>query len=312
MVMPDTSEVQSLNKQSGRMQQWALAALLLGAVGIAFAPIFVRVSEAGPTATAFWRIAIAWPMLYLWMHVEDRRQPAAATTARRAKLTLADYRRLSVAGLFFGGDLAIWHLSIHYTSITNSTLLANFAPIFVTLFAWLIWKQRFSRKFVAGLAIAIAGAILLMGDSFQLQGDHLIGDGLGLITAVFYAGYMLSIGKLRQRYTTATIMTWSGVVTCLILAPIALLSGEQLLPDTPYGWAILAGLALISHAGGQSLITFAMARLSPAFSSISLLLQPAIAAFLAWLLLGEALGVLQSIGAGIVLVGILLARSGSR
>ena len=293
------------------MQQLALAALLLGAVGIAFAPIFVRLSQTGSTATAFWRVAIALPLLWLWMRIEDSRRPVDPTRVNQ-HLTLADYGRLSVAGLFFGGDLAVWHLSIMYTSVTNSTLLANFAPIFVTLFSWLFWKQRFSRKFLTGLGLAIGGAVLLMGDSLHLHQENLFGDALGLLTAVFYAGYMLAIGQLRQRYSTATIMTWSGVVTCLILAPIALLSGEKLVPDSAYGWAVLAGLAVISHAGGQSLITFAMARLSPAFSSVSLLLQPAVAAFLAWALLSEALGVMQAVGAGIVLFGILLARSGSR
>jgi drug/metabolite transporter (DMT)-like permease len=142
--------------------------------------------------------------------------------------------------------------------------------------------------------------------------EHLGGDALGLTTAMFYAGYILMVGRLRAEFSTATIMTWTGLVTGLALLPIALLSGEDVIPATAHGWVVLAALGVVSHAGGQSLIAFALAHLPPAFSSVSLLLQPAAAAILAWALLGEPLGPLQAAGAAIVLAGIFLARRGSR
>lgn len=290
-----------------RAQRIALIALLTGALGIAFAPIFVRLSELGPVATAFWRLGFAVPALWVWMALE----PKGAGRARRPS-SLSDYGRLTAAGLFFAGDLAVWHWSIKYTSVANSTLLANFAPIFVTLVSWLVFKERFTRTFVLGLALALGGAVVLMGRSLQLSPDHLFGDALGLLTAVFYGGYILSVGRLRAEFSTATIMTWSGVVTGAALLPLALLSGESLIARTATGWAVLLGLALVSHAGGQSLIAYALAHLPAAFSSVSLLLQPAAAAVLAWVLLGEPLGALQAVGAAIVLTGILLARRGSR
>jgi drug/metabolite transporter (DMT)-like permease len=290
-----------------RSQRLAVAALLAGALGIAFAPIFVRVSELGPSATAFWRLAFALPALFLWAHFGDRE-----VRSRRAASGLRDFARLSVPGLFFAGDLAVWHWSIHHTSVANSTLLANFAPIFVTLASWLLWGQRFSATFLAGLGLALAGAVVLMGRSLTLGADTLLGDGLGLVTAAFYAGYILSVGKLRAEFPTATLMAWSGVVTALALLPVALLSGEGLLAGTARGWAVLLGLALLSHAGGQSLIAYALAHLPAAFSSVSLLLQPAAAAVLAWALLDEALVPLQGLGGLVVLAGIYLARRGSR
>jgi drug/metabolite transporter (DMT)-like permease len=75
---------------------------------------------------------------------------------------------------------------------------------------------------------------------------------------------------------------------------------------------VLVGLALISQVGGQGLITYALAHLPAAFSSVGLLLQPAIAALLAWVILSEPLGVWQALGGVIVLVGIAVARRGSR
>lgn len=290
-----------------RTARIALIALLAGALGIAFSPIFVRVSELGPTATAFWRVAFAVPALAVWMRLEPDDGPRA-----RRPSTPFDYLRLIAVGLFFAGDLACWHWSIKYTSIANATLLANFAPIFVAPLSWLLFKERFTRTFVLGLALAIAGAIVLMGQSLRLSMDALFGDALGLVTAMFYAGYILTVGRLRTEFSTATIMTWSGAVTALALLPLAILSGESLVAGTAAGWAILLGLALFSHAGGQSLIAYALAHLPASFSSVSLLLQPAAAAVLAWALLGEPLGPWQAAGAGVVLLGILLARRGSR
>jgi drug/metabolite transporter (DMT)-like permease len=290
-----------------RIARIALAALLCGAVGIAFAPIFVRLSELGPTATAFHRLALALPALWLWRHVESR---GARPTARPA--SRSDYLGLVVAGLLFAGDLAFWHWSIRFTTVANATLLANFAPVFVTLTAFALFGERFSRTFLVGMALALVGACVLMGRSFTLSLTHLLGDALGIVTAVFYAGYIVAVGRLRARFSTATIMAWSGLVTCAALLPVALLSGESLIATTAFGWAMLLGLALVSHAGGQSLIAYALAHLPAAFSSVSLLLQPAVAALLAWIILGEALGPWQALGALIILVGIYLARRGSR
>ncbi len=285
----------------------ALSALLAGAVGIAFAPIFVRLSELGPSATAFWRLALALPPLWLWVTVERGR-----TVAPRQPSCMSDYRRMVAAGLFFAADLAVWHWSITFTSVANATLLANATPIFVTLAAWLWYGQQFTPTFIFGMGTAMAGATILAGASFRMSVQHLLGDALGLLTAVFYAGYILAVKELRDEFSAATIMTWSGVASALTLLPVTLLSGEGLIATTIGGWAVLVGLALISHVGGQGLIASALAPLPAAFSSVGLLLQPAVAALLAWIILGEPIGPWQALGGVIVLAGIVLARQGSR
>ena len=242
----------------------ALTALLCGAVGIAFAPIFVRLSELAPTATAFHRLFLALPVLWLWKHIETRRaaiSPGPSGSAPGARRLPPPARRLgrddgiglAAAGLLFAGDLAFWHWSIRFTTVANATLLANFAPIFVTLAGYLFLSERFSRQFLLGMALAIAGAVTLMGRSLAFDPAHFFGDTLGLITAMFYAGYIVAVARLRARLTTVTIMAWSGLVTCAALLTISLLSGEDLVPSTVRGWAMLVGLALISHVGGQSL-----------------------------------------------------------
>ena len=277
-----------------------MLALFAGATAIATAPLFVKVSETGPVATAFWRVALALPFLWTWSLAVQRGGHYASFTAER--------RLIIAAGLFFAGDLAVWHWSIVLTSVANSTLLANLAPIFVTLAVWVLLRRSPTAAFLAGLAIALTGVALLIGADFRLGARELAGDALGVITAMFYAAYQLTVTRLRASVATASLMAWSGLVTAVALLPVALLSGEQILPATMTGWVKLIGLALIAQAAGQSLIAYAMAHLPATVSSVGLLLQPVLAALFAWALLGEALGWLQFAGGVAVLVGIRIAQ----
>jgi drug/metabolite transporter (DMT)-like permease len=286
----------------------ALGALIFGAVGIACAPIFVRLSEVGPTATAFWRLALALPFLWLWTEVGSRQGAAGPSRRLSGRRTLLG---LALTGLFFAGDLALWHWSIGFTSVANSTLLVNLAPVFVALGGRLLFGERFTYTFLVGMAVALAGAVLLVGGDLGLGPRQLFGDALAVLAAVFYAGYILSVSRLRSRLSTAAVMTYGGIATCVALLPVALLSGEDFLATTVYGWLMLLGIAFVSQIGGQSLITYSLADLPAAFSSVGLLLQPIAAAALAWAILGEALGWWQVLGGAIVLTGIVLARRGS-
>jgi drug/metabolite transporter (DMT)-like permease len=161
------------------------------------------------------------------------------------------------------------------------------------------------------LVIALAGTVMVLGASHDMGERHLLGDLLGILTAVFYAAYILAVKQVRQTIATGTLMFWSAMISATALLPIAIISSEDLIANTLYGWVILGGLAIFSHCGGQGLITYALAHLPAAFSSLTLLLQPVIAAFLAWMLLAEPLGGLQAAGGSVVLAGILLASRSS-
>ena len=282
----------------------ALAALLCGAAAIGSSALFVKVSETGPVSTGFWRVLLALPLLWAWAAYEARRRPHVSLRA--------NLRLMLLAGFFFAGDLAVWHWSILLTSVANATLLANCAPIFVTLSAWILYRRRPRPLFLTGLAFGIVGMVLLLGGDFAHAGRALVGDVLGLVTAVFYAGYQLTVTRLRAVVSTASIMAVSGTVTALILLPIAIVSGERFLPVSGHGWMLLIGLALISQVAGQSLIAYAMAHLPGTFASVGLLLQPLIAATLAWLILGETLTALAIGGAVLILIGIRMAHVAER
>ncbi|ANP88368.1 DMT family transporter [Rhizobium leguminosarum] len=296
--MSQTASTLSNASPSNRL---ALAALVLGGAAIGGSPIFVRLSEAGPMATAFWRVALALIPIFIVSLVKKDAGPKPQSISDCALLTLP--------GLMLALDLAAWHLSLTMTSVANATLLANLAPVFVTLIAVLFFRARTSIVFLLGLVLALAGVVILKGGPAAVGNGDLSGDGAAMIAAFFYACYILAIGRLRSRFDTIRIMLWSTASAAVCIFPIAVFFEGQMLPATVFGWSILFGLAFVSHAGGQVAITYALAYLPAAFSSLTLLLQPVVAAILAWALLNEAIGTMQALGAAVVLAGIMVART---
>jgi drug/metabolite transporter (DMT)-like permease len=284
-----------------RSELTALVALLAGALAIGSSGIFVRLSETGPTATAFWRGCLALPPLALWALLERR----ATRAAGRTPASLRD-PQLFWAGVFFAGDLALWHSSLLLTSIAASTLEANCAPILVTLFAWGWWGEKPRLGFLLALAAAFAGMLLILAPKLAGGRHALLGDALGLGTACFYAAYILVVSRLRVRHGTGIVMFTTTLVFSVLLLPLALT--QKFLPDSAHGWWLLVGCALSAQVLGQSLIAYALAQLPATFGAVGLYAQVLAAAAYAWWLLHERLAPLQIAGGVVVLAAIALAR----
>jgi drug/metabolite transporter (DMT)-like permease len=285
----------------------AFAALLAGGTAIGFAAIFMRLSDVNAIASAFWRTTLAAPLLWIWAYSVREEDKAEG---RRTGFSTA----LALAGFFFGGDMVLWHLSLHFTTVSNATFLTNLAPILIALWLWWTVRVRFTRVFVAGMSIALIGAALLVGakaGNASVPAHKFLGDMLGLTSALFYAGYQLSIKEARNRYSTPRLMAWSSTVSALTLLPCALLMPGPIFPAHLIGWLPLLGLALIAQIGGQTVIAYALAHLPASLSSVSLLVQPLTAAVAAWILFGESMGPLQMAGGVLLLWGIYLSKKGS-
>ncbi len=292
-----------------RRQNRALLALFAGAVGISLSPIFVRISSVEPTVSAFYRTALAVPLLLAMpLFVPRRLKNNMPSMMPQGGIVAA---MLVLAGVFFALDLFFWHRSIALTSVANATLLPNMAPILVTLAAWLFLREKISGIFVIGLVIAFAGSVILVGDSLGRGDSHFYGDMLGVVAAFFYAGYLLVVSRLRRHFPVGLMMLWSSLVSAIVLLALLLLEGNMLLPPDLHSLMVLFALAAVSQVGGQGLIAYALAHLPVSFSSVGLLIQPALAALFGYVLLAEPLSAWQAVGMVIILCGIYLARRGS-
>ncbi len=289
-------------------QAGAFVALCAGAIAMGLSPVFVRFAAAdiGPFASAFWRVLLALPVLYAWMRIDEARRPAL-----RGRLS---YTRATVlAGLAFVGDLFFWHLSILNTTVANATFFATTAPIFVILISWAVLRMHIARGTVIGLGLCLLGGAALIGQSMQVAPERITGDLYGVATAFFFALYFLFVEKARRLGGSAARVTFE--ITCVTSAGlfvIAFLFEPKIIPTTLGGIMALLALGFISHAGGQGLLSVALGRLPAVFSSLVIFLEAVAAALFGWLVLSEALSLVQAVGGAMILFGIWVARPRAR
>jgi drug/metabolite transporter (DMT)-like permease len=285
-------------------QAGAFVALCAGAIAMGISPVFVRFAAAdiGPFASAFWRVFLALPVLYAWMRIDELRLPKSAPRLSYGRMTV-------FAGLAFVGDLFFWHLSILNTTVANATFFATTAPIFVILISWAVLRVHVSRGTIMGLGLCVLGGVALIGQSMQVAPERITGDLYGVATAFFFALYFLFVEKARRSGGSAARVTFElTCVTSLGLFVIAMLFEPKIIPTTMTGILALVALGLISHAGGQGLLSVALGRLPAMFSSLVIFLEAVAAALFGWLILSEALTLVQAFGGALILFGIWVAR----
>jgi drug/metabolite transporter (DMT)-like permease len=279
-----------------------ILAMLGAALAMSISPSLVRFADVGPLSSAFWRVFLAVPVLYAWMRAEERQGGNRTGKGRSWSLPIV------LTGIFFAGDLLLWHLAIMKTTIANATFFATMAPIWVVIFGWLVLRQRVDRATMAGLGLCVLGGAALVSQSLGINPAHALGDALAIGTGVFFGLYFLTVGAARKETGAARVTFEMSLITIAILLVAALIVEGDILPKTATGWGVLFALALVSHAGGQGLLSVALGRLPTVFSSLVIFLEAVAAAGFAWVLQNEPVSPIQAIGGAIILGGIWIAR----
>ena len=274
----------------------AILCVAAGAALIGLAPIGLRLAQAeiDPQATAFWRFFFALPLL--------------GVIALVVRAPIGRPGLLAAAGIAFGAEIGVWHVALTLTSVANATLFSNMTPIVAALAGWLLLKERISGGFALGAAIAIAGGGLLAFGRASPGQSALIGDALGLLSAVGYATYLILLNRARRSVHVVPAMLVTTLFAMLVSLAAALALGERLWPQSAQMWALLIGMGVVVHVGGQGLIALGIGALPIALSTVLLWVQPVAAAAFAWVLFGEALGPWGLLGAACVLGGIYIVQ----
>ena len=276
--------------------RFGLTALLIGNLCLAFGPIFVRMADTGPVASAFWRIALAIVPLFVIARMVG--EPAKALPKSMIVL-------FAISGLLFAADLAAWHLGIFETKLANANLLGNSTSFLLPLYTFVAARVWPTRMQGTALALATLGAVLLMGRSYELSPQNLIGDLLCLLAGAFYTAYLVLMARARDTMPQWAVLAWSTIMSALPLLITALLLGERVLPSD---WTPLVALAFFSQILGQGLMIYAIGRVAPLLFGLTLLIQPMISASFGWVVYGERLAGLDWIGAGLIGIALILVR----
>jgi len=278
--------------------------LLLSACGVAVAPILIRISEVSPTATLWLRMGIALLLLSIPLGSSHEEAASSEPAERKPPRPRAIQLGILLSGLLFCSDMLANHWAVRMTSVANTTLLMNLTPVFVIVIAYLFLRERQSKLSVAGAIAATAGAVVLVGDSYTLGREQLIGDGLALSSALLYAAFMVLTKALRSWVSATRLLRWHAGLSCLFLVPLVTAGHSQVFPLTPQGWAIVIGLAVSSQLIGHGLMTYAVKHVSAGISSMSTLIIPMLSTFMAWGFLGEPVELHHVLGGCLVLLGI--------
>ena len=281
--------------------RYGLAALIAANALLALGPMLVRLADTGPVASAFWRMAIALPLI----------AGLAVVTGKRARpgFTPALILIIAASGLLFAADLASWHLGIVRTKAANATLFGNSASLIFPIYGFIVARMWPTRRQGLALLLAAAGAGLLMGRSAELSPEHLVGDLLSLLAGIFYAAYFVAIARARGTLAPLPLLAASTLASAVPLLALAWIMGERIMPTS---WGPLILLALCSQVIGQGLMTYALGRISPLVIGLALMTQPVVAALTGWIAFEETLAPLDIVGAVLVGLALVMVRQPNR
>ena len=274
---------------------------VLGAMAIAFSGVLVRLANVEPATAAIFRCAYALPALGVIALLERR----AYGPRPAAQVWLA-----MLAGIFLALDLVIWHHTIRLVGAGLATVLGNTQVVIVAFLAWLFLGERPPLRTLLALPVVLGGVVLISGvvGTGAYGTNPGLGVILGLVVGLVYAAFLLVLrhgnADLRRPAGPLFDATLLGALASLV---IGLPLGEvNLVPSLPaHAW--LLTLALTSQVIGWLIISVSLPRLPAALTSVILTLQPVASVLLAMVLLGEAPSGIQLLGAGTILVGLLLA-----
>ena len=275
-------------------------ALLAGNVALALGPWSVRLADTGPVSAAFWRLALAVPVLVLLARWSGQRLTGFGKAAWIA---------IAIAGFCFALDIAFWHIGIGMTRMANASLFGNSGSIVMMIWGLIaLHRAPHAREWLA-LGAALGGGAILLGRSLNIAHVTLLGDLFCIAAGLLYSVYLIALQHHRAELGGWSLLSWSSIAGLPVLLGMALWLGE---PIWPHNWGPVVVLALLSQLIGQGLLVYSLKNFSPLVIGLALLTQPAVAVSVGWLVFGEVLGPLDIAGMVLVGGGLVLARSTQR
>ena len=283
----------------------AALVLALSLAGISFAAPLVRYSAAHPLAIAAWRLGFSLLIVGAFLL-------ASGTWRQWRTLTRRDLLLGTAAGVMLALHFWSWNASLGYTTVAASVVLVNLHTAFVGILSALLLREPPGRGGAVGIAIAMAGALLVALPDLRGGGtasNPLLGDALAIVGAVTAAGYYAVGRSLRQKLD---LWPYVGLVygACFVaLLGMALAVNAPLAPQPPRELLIFAALALGPMMLGHTGMNWALRHLPAYVVSLTVLGEPVGATLLAWLLPGirETPGALTLAGGALILTGVVVA-----
>lgn len=294
-----------------------VVATALGILFVSTASIFIRFaqSEASSIVIAGGRLLIASLVLLPLALTRSREQLQSLTRGERLKAGLS--------GLFLALHFATWITSLALTSVASSVVLVTTTPLWVALFSPVILKESIRKSVIIGLTVSIVGGIIVgLGNTCLLtQGglvcqeqvfssEGMVGNFLALFGAWMAAGYMLMGRQLRVKLDTIAYTAMVYGVAAFLLLIVMIFRAEPIFSYSGETYVWLLALGVFPQLLGHSLFNWSLKYISAAYVSLTLLGEPIGTILLALVFLRESPTLIEGLGAGLILVGIVIASLG--
>ena len=282
-----------------------LGVLVVALLAVSTSGPLIAATAVPALAIAFWRNAMASIVL-----------APVVLLRRRAELLALDRRERGLAllaGLLLALHFATWIPALSYTSVASATALVATQPVWSALIAKLR-GEPVGRRVWTGIAVAIAGALLLTGADLQVSGRALVGDGLAVVGGAFAAMYMTAGSEVRRSVTTTTYTALCYTTTALVLLVFCLVGGQSLDGYADIDWVKLIALTAGAQLLGHSLFNVVLKTTSPTVVSLSILFEiPGAALIAALFVKGQHVPLLAVPAAALLVTGLaLVIRAGGR
>jgi drug/metabolite transporter (DMT)-like permease len=277
-----------------------LALLGLAVVAVSTSAPLIRGADAPSLSIAFWRNALALPILGAALLA----RPATRREAR--DLDGRERRLILIAGLFLAAHFAAWVPSLSFTSVASSVALVATQPVWAAVIAR--WRgDHVPRLAWWGIGSAMAGTVVLTGVDLSISTRALFGDMLALLGGALAAAYVTVGAEVRRTVSTTVYATACYGVAAVALLAVCLVGRQQLVGYDGHTWLLLVATVLGPQLLGHTLVNRVLATISPVIVSVAILFEIVGAALLAWLAFDEvppasAVPAALLIAAGVVLV----------
>ena len=282
----------------------AVAGLIWGTI-----PLILRAVDGASVIKVFFRVFFAGSTIGVWM---------LATGRWRELLTLERRKLLQVAGqgLILTLNWFLFLTALDLTAVATAELLAYTGPVFVAALAPLVTGDRFDRRIVPPLLLAMGGiAVILAQHGLKVSsGTELLGAVLAFCSALTYATLLLRSKKILRGISSGSLMLIEYSVASAVLFPFvvaAYLRGDG--PTVPGSYSALIALGVVHTAFAGFVFLGGLRRVRADHAAILTYVEPVSAVLFASAFLGEPLTPATVIGGAFVVSGgLLVARIEAR
>lgn len=279
--------------------------VLTGAFIISFSAVWVKLAEVAPATSALYRVFFGFLFLFV-----------AAFWQKEIRIIPArNLYWILLCGIIFGIDLLCWHKSIFFIGPGLSTVIGNFQVFLLAAVGILFFGEKIRLRFLFAIPIAVLGLFLVVGiDANTLNREYKAGIYFALLTALFYAGFIICLRKIHSDQNQPSffysLMLISFVATIFLALEMVLSDNPFTIPDIR-NLAILLSLAFFSQVLGWLLITNAMPKIRTSLTGFILLLQPALSFIWDVLFFSRPTDLINWLGVIITLTAIYMGVTGN-